>query len=69
MVSQVSRFDGDPDMTFEKNFIRPLPEGQDAAVDESLLWLQLRTRKRSEWGRLLKEFIDQHSTDTPTEEK
>ena len=54
-----------------KNFIKALPEGKNAAIDESLLWLQLRVRKDSEWGHLLKEFIEEHSGDqssgeTPT---
>lgn len=44
-----------------KNLIKPLPDGENAAVDESLLWLQVRVRKRTEWGRLLKEFIEENS--------
>ena len=32
-----------------KNFIKELPEGENGAIDESLLWLQFRLRKGTEW--------------------
>lgn len=43
-----------------KNFIKPLPEGMDIAVDTSLLYIQIRARKDSESGRNLKKFIDEY---------
>ncbi len=44
-------------MDIMKNFIKPLPAGEEAAVDESLLWLQLRVRKGSEWEAPLRGLI------------
>lgn len=36
---------------FSKNFIKELPDGENGAVDESLLWLQFRLRKGSVWEK------------------
>ncbi len=41
----------------EKSFIRRLPDGENAAVDESLLWLQVRVRKRTEWEKSLRQWL------------
>ena len=41
-----------------KNFIKRLPEGENAAVDESLLWLQFRVRKGTEWEKLFREWLE-----------
>ena len=40
------------------NFIKALPETHNAAVDESLLILQVRVRKGSEWETSLREWLD-----------
>jgi len=45
------------DLGWSKNFIKPIPDGWDVAIDESLLWLQVRTRKGSESEKKLREFI------------
>ena len=34
-----------------KNFIKKLPDGINGAKDESLLWLQLRLRKGTDWEK------------------
>jgi len=49
---------------FEKNFIKPLPDGENAAVDESLLWLQIRVRKGTEWETLVREWLEENSGKT-----
>ena len=43
---------------YGRNFIKPLPEGHDAAIDESLLWLQIRVRKGSGYEKTVRAFID-----------
>lgn len=48
---------------FEKNFIRKLPEGENAAVDESLLLLQVRVRKGTVWEQELRGFIEEMTAD------
>ena len=44
----------------EKNFIKRLPDGENAAIDESLLWLQVRVRKGTEWEEVLREFLEEN---------
>ena len=43
-----------------KNFIKKLPDGQNAAIDESLLWLQFRVRKGTEWETLFREWLEEN---------
>ena len=47
----------------QKNFIKPLPKGENAAVDESLLWLQVRVRKGTSWEQALRYFIEEADKD------
>ena len=47
-----------------ENFIKPLPEGENAAVDESLLLLQIRVRKGTSWENALRDFIEEADTST-----
>ena len=44
--------------TYGKNFIKPLPEGHNAAIDESLLWYQVRARKGSEYEKQIRKFME-----------
>jgi len=46
----------------EKNFIKPLPEGENAAVDESLFWIQIRVRKGTSWEKALRDFVEEADT-------
>lgn len=43
----------------EKNFIKKLPDGENAAIDESLLWIQVRVRKGTEWETKLRSWLDE----------
>jgi hypothetical protein len=42
---------------FSKNFIKPLPDEENAAEDESLLYLQVRVRKGTEWEKYLRKWL------------
>lgn len=44
--------------TYGKNFIKPLPESHNAAVDESLMMLQVRVRKGTNWEKALRTWLD-----------
>ena len=44
-----------------KNFIKRLPDGENAAVDESLLWLQVRVRKGTEWETQLRKRLEENT--------
>lgn len=46
-----------------KNFIKKLPDGENAAVDESLLWLQFRVRKGTEWEAIFREWLEENLND------
>ena len=43
--------------TFGRNFIKELPEGENAAIDESLLSLQFRCRKGSLWEKYFRPWL------------
>ena len=41
----------------EENFIKELPDGENAAIDESLLWVQVRIRRDTEWETELRKWL------------
>jgi len=45
------------EIQLNKNFIKDLPENENCAIDESLLYLQVRVRKGTAWERILRSWV------------